>query len=218
MSSGLVPVSLNLVVVFLELFATWATSLPGYHFKVKKQNKQTNLVCWMRNQGCLLQEEKPASHLTLHSPGHPLQGLWMVSCPKSHNYQHLWSICNALVRNLIQENNQRTEMGIYFFTFPLIQLDNIIRGRSPHMLVVSGWCMVGVDRAQGWSTPVAPVWSPLLPAVLHEPVIHAANITQITHTAVPAPISHVIFETSNILSLLINTVIMACQGFMLFLK
>jgi len=54
--------------------------------------------------------------------------------------------------------------------------------------------------------------------VPHEPVTHAARITQITRTAVPAPISHVIFETSNILSLLINTVIMACQGFMFFLK
>lgn len=29
---GLVPVPLGLVVVFLELFATWATSLRGYHF------------------------------------------------------------------------------------------------------------------------------------------------------------------------------------------
>lgn len=41
---------------------------------------------------------------------------------------------------------------------------------------------------------------------------------QIAHTSVPAPISHVMFETSNILSLLINTSIMACQGFMLYSK
>lgn len=41
---------------------------------------------------------------------------------------------------------------------------------------------------------------------------------QIAHTSAPAPISHVMFETSNILSLLINTAIMACQGFMLYPK
>lgn len=41
---------------------------------------------------------------------------------------------------------------------------------------------------------------------------------QVAHTSVPAPLSHVMLETSNILSLLINTAIMACQAFMLYSK
>lgn len=165
--------------------------------------------CNMRNPpSTLLSTAWASSEGSLNSL---LPNIWKITAS-------LWCIHNALVRGLIQEDNQIIEMGIYFFTLLLIQLDSVIRGRSPHVVVVSGWCMAGVDHRRGRSAPPALVWSPLLPAVLQEPVTHAAHITQITRTAVPAPISHVIFETSNILSLLINTVIMACQGFMLFLK
>lgn len=90
-------------------------------------------------------------------------------------------------------------MGVYFFTFLFSQLDNALRGRSEPVLGLSG--------LHGWGRSTGP-WSPLL--LLQHP--------QITHTSVPAPISHVMFETSNILSLLINTAIMACQGFMLYSK
>lgn len=63
----------------------------------------------------------------------------MVSCPMFKKISaSLWSIHNVLVRSLIPEDNQRIEMGVYFFTFLLIHLDNIIRGRSPHVLVMSG--------------------------------------------------------------------------------
>lgn len=171
---------------------------------------------WRSSEGWALQTEKPALHLTLPRPGHPprasccLPSVWKLSAS-------LWGIQNALVRNLLQDDNQRTELGIYFFTFLLIQLDNIIRGRSPPVLAVSGWCMAGVDCVGGRRVPAAPEWSPPFPLCCSR-LWHITHITQITRAAVAAPVSHVMFETSNILSLLINTVIMACQGFMLFLK
>lgn len=102
----------------------------------------------------------------------------------------------------MEEDDERMEMGVYFFTFLSIQLDNAPRGRSLPVLVVSG-----LDQVRKEPPPPPP-------GCAGDTLQHP----RITHTAVPAPISHVLFETSNILSLLINTAIMACQGFMLYSK
>lgn len=118
-------------------------------------------VWWQQwgNEGWALQQEKPALHLILHSPGHPPRALWTAACPVSENYQHLcgvfkmlwWETCS---KKIIKEQNWA------FISFLLIQLDNIIRGRSPHVLAVSGWCMAGVDCVGGRRVPAAPERSP----------------------------------------------------------
>lgn len=113
----------------------------------------------------------------------------------------VWSIHNAPVRSPILKGDQRTENRDILFSYPFSPM--LWQGQGGPTL---WWC---------WGD----VWlGSARPALGVEPPPPCSHVTRFTCTAVPAPISHVIFETSNILSLVINTVIMACQGFMLFLK
>lgn len=91
-----------------------------------------------------------------------LPSVWKISAS-------LWSIHNALMRSPVQEGNERIEMGVYFFTFLLIQLDNIIRGRWPHVLAVSGWCMAGVDHVLLQPPREAPSSPPRCTSPWHTP-------------------------------------------------
>lgn len=67
-----------------------------------------------------------------------------------------WSVLNALQRSPMQEDNQRMEMGVYFFIFLPVQLDNALRGRSPPCWWYQGDAWLGWTRGGRSTDP----WSP----------------------------------------------------------